>query len=187
MAINGLRYAAGAYATTSDVAANAGLNLIATSSFSAVSSVSINNCFSATYDNYFISVGCSAFSASTDVLMRLRVGGTDATGASDYTRQVLVSYSSTVAAATAASSSWQIGSTYSTTPIFSHKMWMDSPFLAAKTNATHQTLYTTGSPTWQIVHDGLSHNQTTSYDGITIYPASGTFTGIARIYGYKNS
>jgi hypothetical protein len=27
---------------------------------------------------------------------------------------------------------------------------------------------------------------TTSFDGITIYPSSGTITGTIRVYGYKN-
>lgn len=169
------------------VATPSGLTLITTSTFSAVSSVSINNCFSATYDNYFISLNISAFSATTDLLMRLRAGGTDATGATDYTRQVMVSFSSTVAAATAASSSWQIGGSYTSLPIYSGKINLDNPFLAAKTHATNQVIYTTAAPTWQTVRDGFSHNQTTSYDGATIYPSSGTITGVARIYGYQNS
>jgi hypothetical protein len=31
------------------------------------------------------------------------------------------------------------------------------------------------------------HTLSTSYDGISIYPASGTETITARVYGYKNS
>ena len=32
-----------------------------------------------------------------------------------------------------------------------------------------------------------SHSLATAYDGMTIYPPSGTITGSVRVYGYRNS
>ena len=188
MAINGLRYAAGAFATTSDLASNAGLNLVAVSTFSAASSVSVNNCFNATYNNYLIKFSTTTISANGNLLMRMRVGGTDASGASSYIRQVLLSYSSTVAAATQTDAQWQVGGLSTGTPECAMSMEIFGPFLAVKTNATNRNVqYEGAGSVWQSAADGFNHTQATSYDGFTIYPNTGNITGTIRVYGYKNS
>ncbi len=53
-----------------------GLTLVASNTFSAVSTLSINDCFSATYNNYQILISAST---STDITVRarLRVAGSD--------------------------------------------------------------------------------------------------------------
>ena len=56
----------------------AGLDLIVTQSFSAVSSVSLDNCFSGDYDNYRVLVHVKSAAASGFIMMRLRSSGTDA-------------------------------------------------------------------------------------------------------------
>ena len=56
----------------------AGMVLLNTTSFSAVASQSVNDVFSATYDNYKIILNIdSTSSASYDLVLRLRVGGSD--------------------------------------------------------------------------------------------------------------
>lgn len=56
MAINGLLYESGVYATTGDLAVAGGLVYITGSTFSASSAVNVNNCFSSTYENYRVVV-----------------------------------------------------------------------------------------------------------------------------------
>jgi hypothetical protein len=175
-------------ATPAPAATASGLTLITTSTFSAVSSVSINNCFSTTYENYLIKYVGSANSANGNLLMRLRVGGTDASGASTYVRQVLLSYSSTVVGATQTDAQWQIGGLSTGTPQNVMDMEIYSPFLAVKTNATNRNMqYEGAGSVWQSVADGFNHNQTTSYDGFTIYPNTGTITGKIFVYGYQKA
>jgi hypothetical protein len=36
------------------------------------------------------------------------------------------------------------------------------------------------------LYDAGTYNATTSFDGITIYTSTGTFTGTIRVYGYRN-
>jgi hypothetical protein len=57
--------------------ANPGMTLINTTSFSAVSSVSVNNVFTSTYDNYYIEVDFSVPSTGGDTAFKLRSSGTD--------------------------------------------------------------------------------------------------------------
>jgi hypothetical protein len=61
-------------------AATPGLVKINTTSFTGVSSQSINSVFSATYTNYQILLTLSAVSNDTNVSLRLRTGGADASG-----------------------------------------------------------------------------------------------------------
>ena len=55
-----------------------GLVHINTTTFSAVSSVSVNNCFTSAYENYLI-LGNVIGTAGTSIAARLRASGTDAT------------------------------------------------------------------------------------------------------------
>lgn len=57
--------------------------------------------------------------------------------------------------------------------------------LARITNAV-STEYGLGTGTDFVGNYGNYHNQTTAYDGFTIYPSTGTITGTLRVYGYKN-
>jgi len=89
-----------------------GLVYLNTTSFSAVASQSINDVFSSTYDAYRIVMDLLGSEASTGLRFRLRVSGSDASGASDYTNPTLYNQqnSSTVATvAGAPSSSGYIG------------------------------------------------------------------------------
>jgi hypothetical protein len=116
--------------------------------------------------------------------MRLRASGTDNTTASSYYYNFLLGGSSGTPIAAASTQDywqWAISSSEAV-----HDMQIYNPFLASKTNFhTVSQSGITGS-TWISLFGG-SHNQNTSYDGFTIYPATGTISGTIRIYGYKNS
>jgi hypothetical protein len=161
--------------------ASSGLDLINTTSFSAVSSQSINDVFSTTYDNYLILIKGDASGASADLTFRLRVGGADASGASDYMRPSLYNAqnSSTVAnIGGAATSSGYLGFT-------SNDEWATfttffNPFLAKPTFSTFQN-YGANYQLW----GGNRHALATSYTGITLIVGTGTMTGEVSIYGYR--
>jgi hypothetical protein len=44
-----------------------------------------------------------------------------------------------------------------------------------------------GASVWQSGADGFNHTQATSYDGFTVFPASGTITGKIFVYGYQKA
>jgi hypothetical protein len=67
--------------TTLGVYASSGLTLINTTSFSAVSSQSFDDVFSATYDNYKIFYRYLKATTTSDAQLRMRVSGADNTSA----------------------------------------------------------------------------------------------------------
>jgi hypothetical protein len=150
--------------------------------FSGVSSLSLNGIFTSTYDNYRIIIS-GTNSASNDIRARLRLSGTDNSGATAYSYGgTYVSTTTTgFEAGSSGTSSALIGRWYTGSRWGS---WMDivSPALAVATNMTTDN----AMATLQYRMFGY-HDQATAYDGITIFPAAGTITGIIRVYGYKNS
>jgi len=159
-----------------------GLVHINTTTFTATSSVSINNVFTATYDNYCISFDIQNTIGNQPLILRLRVGGVDDTTASSYVVQFLLGGGGSASALGAATNQGQI-SVLNLQSV--HMTNLYSPFLTAQTNAiTHSQSY--GTSTSFISNFGFNHNQSTSYDGFTFYSGSGNMTGTVRIYGYKN-
>jgi hypothetical protein len=160
-------------------ASGAGLVKINTTTFSAVSSQSINNVFSATYNNYLILLD-GVTSTTPDILFRLRVAGTDASGSTDYFRPGLVNNQNTTTilnAAGAATSSGYLG--FGATSQFSVTSTFFNPFLAQPTLNSYQN-YGQDFQTW----GGNRHILSTSYTGITFFPTSGTMTGSVTIFGF---
>jgi hypothetical protein len=159
----------------------AGLVKINTTTFSAVSSQSINNVFSATYDNYLLLVEGVGSAASGDFEFRLRVGGVDASGASDYVVPSLYNAqnSSTVAnLGGAPQSSGVLG--FTSNERFVTTSTIFNPFLSQPTFNTFHN-YGANYQIW----GGTRHALTTSYTGLTLIVSTGSITGTASIYGFK--
>lgn len=162
-------------------AATSGLTLITTSSPSATATVNINNCFSSTYQNYLIVFNLTG-TAGTDVRIRLRASGTDAT--TGYTYQALQANGASVSATRDNSSQvWVAGATRTSGNTFSN-VNISNPFVAAESSYFANTQ----DPVSNAFVDIRSGNNTnaTSYDGISIYVGSGVMTGSIRVYGVQN-
>jgi hypothetical protein len=161
-----------------------GLQFIVSETLTAASSVSINNCFSATYDNYRI-IFAGAGPNNTAFRLRWRASGSDNSTASSYTSQYLQAESTSVSAALLTDSYSRISNgDDSETVVFSADV--ASPFLAKPTSFVSFGNYPLDGPARVWLETGR-HNQSTSYDGFTFYVASGTITGNIRVYGYRNS
>jgi hypothetical protein len=172
-------------ATTAFVQGAGGLVHINTTSFSAVSSVSLNNVFSSTYTNYKIVIDQLSASTFSSLLWRLRVGGADNTVAV-YTILGLVTTENFQGLfRILAQTSFNIGD-INTGFNYGMSIELQAPQLAQNTNAT---VNTTGrnSLVATSVTAGLIHYASTAFDGLTLFPSSGTITGTIRVYGYKNS
>jgi len=149
---------------------------------SAVSSVVIANAFSATYDDYYVKI--QGGTCSTNVNLRLVLGST-ATGY--YGSLIYASYAAGTIASGFDNNATNftycgVGSTTKNQGIFD----IHSPFLAEETSfyMRNADVITGGNAG---TYNGFLNN-TTSYTGFTISPASGTLTGgTIRIYGYRNS
>lgn len=148
--------------------------------FSAVTSISLNGVFSATYDNYVIAISWKP-SINEGFLLRLRASGTDNTTASSYVSQGLYASSTSISASRMTNTYWF--STYSQTSLpAANILNIYGPFLAQPTAIRGVSAATVSSASMEDYAG--THNQSTSYDGITIYsPAA--LTGKLTVYGIR--
>ena len=158
-----------------------GLTLIKTQTIgSAVSTVTVTNAFSATYDNYKILVNGGSASASTYLKMTLGAASTNY-----YWGSLFRSYGGTSGGDQLANGAfWLAGSAKSD----GLKLNMDvqNPFATATTGfqAIYEGIATNGELN---VNAGYLNN-TTSYTDFTLAPNAGTITGgTIRVYGYANT
>lgn len=169
--------------------ADSGLTLITSSTFTGSTGPSVNNCFSSTYRNYKIIINLDSASVSnSNMAIRMRLSGTDATGANYYTWGFEPnSGSSTIY--NAQQNGGTVGPISYQGESGTHvAIEMFNPALAQKTNWT--TAYASSTPVYGLIGGTFAgtHNVATAYDGFTIIPngAGATVTGTIRVYGYKN-
>lgn len=158
-----------------------GLTLIATASPSATAAVNINNCFSATYQNYQIHYNLTG-TAGALVLLRLRVGGVDAT--TNYNRQFLTASNTSITGGRGTSLAFLTAPAVRASGRSYSVINISNPFAAAETSYFVTGQDPDNQATLQI--DCGNHTTATSYDGITLYVATGTITGSIRVYGVQN-
>ena len=164
----------------------AALTLINTASPSAASSVSINNCFSATYENYVIIYNYTA-SNNSGTQLRMRASGSDDSSSTYYWNgfyQWQTSPSAlTVEGGGGTTTEWWIAY-QDTQGINTGMIYVYNPFSATNTLYDASTFSNRGST--QFVgrqnYGGRTDN-TTSYDGFTIIMNTAGITGKVRVYG----
>jgi hypothetical protein len=146
-----------------------------------VSSVSLNNVFSATYRNYRVMINWTeATAGSPNVNLRLRVGGVDNTGAFAYQPRGWSNVSGSLAGFGSAGSSLFVAKLSGANPITT--MDITLPFVALQTNFVVNAFEGNNNDAWGFQ---ATHTAATSYDGFTVFPASSTFTGgTIDVYGY---
>lgn len=163
-----------------------GLVYITKSIFSAVSSVSIDNCFSADYSQYRIILD-SDFSNDQALYTRLRASGIDNT-TSNYRDQFANAASTTVTAnrrtAETAFINWPMHSRDNRNISVAEIL---NPFQSTQTTAQKLEGISIGATTVQVQLAAYGFNGTNSFDGFTMYVATGTMTGTVYVYGYVES
>ena len=184
-----LTVAGGVPSWATPAASASGLTLISSTSFSASSAHSVNSCFSTTYANYRIILKLSAVSGTnTEMLVRLRASGTDAT--TNYTTVRQLTYSAGVSSDLnpTGTDDWTMGviSTTSPTGLHTGSFEMFDPFAATPTQGTSILNGYYGGSYYLLICSDTNTNST-SYDGFSLIPAAGTITGTVRVYGYQNS
>jgi phosphate-selective porin len=150
--------------------------------FSAVTSLSLNGCFTADFDNYVVSFR-AASTADTALLCRLRASGSD-TSTSTYTYQYLAASSTTVSAERFTSQTntrfTGLGSTMRTGDSFHFY----GPYLAQPTAMRNVS---GSSQSSAYIFDAAStQSGSVSFDGFTVYLGSGNFTGALQVYGVRS-
>lgn len=163
-----------------DKTVSSGLTLVKTQTIgSAVSSVSVTNAFSATYDNYKIIIS-GGVSSSAEIEMTTTLTGSTS---GYYYGMVYNSYNTSAVSLGGTNAAGWLYTGGGSTNVLQFNMELQNPFLAKYTNF-QASLQRVG------IQGFISgyHAVATSYTGITITPASGTITGgTIYVYGYANS
>lgn len=150
--------------------------------FSAVTSLSLNGVFTGDHENYLVVMRHIGSTTGQIVIgMRLRSSGTDAT-ASNYVGQSLYAASTIVAAGRETVSQFYMANTDNTHQNGVH-FHMYGPHLTQPTAVRSVQVESTSGA---ILNDyANTHSLSTSYDGFTLIPASGSFTGTIHVFGYE--
>ncbi|CAB4219815.1 hypothetical protein UFOVP1639_25 [uncultured Caudovirales phage] len=176
------------YYSSAGPTASSGLTLITAQTITASSSFQINNCFSATYDNYLVKMFISAATTGINLKLRLGTSGTPDTG-SIYTAIFSVVRNLT-GVGVYNDGSFNASSLYfnldNYIPAF-YDIDIQNPFAARPTGFIIDNTSGATAAETQKYTGGGNINNTTSFTDINIFPASGTITGLIKIYGYANS
>jgi hypothetical protein len=164
-----------------------GLTLVATATASAAASVTFDNVFTSTYDNYRIIFVQDATLANGTVQVKYRNGSGDVSTAK-YAYQRIYAFGTTVGADSGADATTGYygsldGSGATGTERF---LVVDvfNPFVSsASTGAICHNV--TGQTSFNITQS--NYNQAESFTGIKFNMQTGNITGNIKIYGYRNS
>jgi hypothetical protein len=160
-----------------------GLTLLNRTAFSAAGSVSLNNLFSAAYDDYRIMITITGSSAGGGINVRLRAGGVDNSSANYYNNR-MYAYLTTVASEGAGAET-AFGATLERSAgnsVGAYDFFM--PFATNITSMVGLNTFLYGTAQHTSFKSGQT-TVTTSYDGFTLFPNSGTITGNLEVYGYR--
>jgi hypothetical protein len=166
---------------------DSGLVFITSVAFSAVASVSVNDCFSSTYNNYriIVSNGSASHTGNQTLEMRLRVGGSDNT-ANNYNWARFVYYNGGSGAVGATDSSFEINGATAFTN-FHAAIDMIDPQRTSATQFSGSSLVNQNGNLALVGNSGGVMTVTTSYTGFTLFVTSGTFSGTIEVFGYQKA
>jgi hypothetical protein len=156
---------------------------------SGVSSQSVSDVFSSTYQNYVCSLNVDLSAASEVLLVRMRVAGADNSSANYVWEKASASSADTVNASSSgtgsAATSFNVASLSGTHTSFSNIQFF-RPFETDNTGFYAESHFFNSLSNHATTFAGGSTTVTTSYTGFTLIPNSGTMTGTIRVYGLAN-
>ena len=173
---------------TNTYLANSGLVFISETTIgSAVASISVDNCFSSTFDNYRVLVRIADASTSSNVDFRYRVASVDNTALVYNWFYVGLTNASGSLNNASAGQSYAFTGTNVTTTGLAQPFQLDfhSPFLTEETR-TYGFGYSRAGAGFRV--GGTAHTSANSFDGFTLIPSAGTYTGgTITVYGYRKA
>lgn len=189
-------FASGDVLTASDVntyLTNGGLVYITQTlvSSGSATSISFNNVFSSTYDNYRILIDSYQPSiAARGLFMRMRVGGVDATSADGYYAFRGIYVDATSADVGQAAQTYMDTGNYNSANTIAINSGVYDVFNPYKADRTFINMSTMLYNSQLGARCGMMEwNTLTSYDGFTLYlSGTGNITTLrVRVYGYRNA
>lgn len=150
--------------------------------FSGVTSISLNNCFSANYDSYALSIRLSSTAAV--VWFTFRSGGVDVSAANSYYVQYMQSSQTSNTAAMQTTGTALILAVTSATNFANAQI--NYPYQAATTTFVDlRTVNITTTPVTSFQFQSGRERVAGSRDGLTLY-STGAFSGDVRVIGIAN-
>lgn len=179
-------------ADTNAFLTNGGLVYITETSFTAQTSVIVDNCFTSTYANYRIVLDLSAASATDLILFQWRTGGSSGStyGTADYDNQILEAQGATVTGSASMGVVYgRLGYVYGTPGYFFSVVDLINPQAAFRAMFSCASSSPNGTTNILQANNSGQNRVTTSFTGIRIGNLIGTttMTGRLKIYGYRNA
>lgn len=181
-----LTVSGGVPAWSTPASSASGLTFITGGTFSAVSTLNVNNCFTSTYANYKIIINITAAGGGGSGGIRMRASSTDTT--TGYNCQRFRADDATYAGFENqdGTGQWVMSGWADGTPTVAWEMDLYSPQLARRTMGLGRAVAHSAAENKFDVGTGNSLDNSTQYDGFS-FLTSGTTTGEYRVYGYQNS
>jgi len=173
----------------SSVAVGSGSGSVGTSgavTFSGASSVSLNDCFTSTYDNYRIVCHLTNTSTADGLNLRLRVSSADNTTSNYNGARVESNASASANRYFVGSTSFDVNATDDGGVAHGFVLDLQAPFATNRTVGQIISMGQDSGANYSSRSGGYVFSATTSFTGFTIFPGSGTIAGTIRVYGYKN-
>lgn len=182
-----IRTASNAWTVVPASGGASGLTLVSATNFTAQSTIQINNCFTSTYDNYYLDFTLSTIASTTSISAQLSNGGTP-NSSSVYNVQGSSGYQSSLANfETSGTTSWGLFNPNASvlTDVFTISMSINRPAIADKTIGFYslQGIDTSAPARWYQNRIAFRHDNDTAYDGIRF--TMGANSGTLYIYGYS--
>jgi hypothetical protein len=157
-------------------------NANGTVTFSGATSISLNGVFSSTYNNYRI-ITRITYDAARQGQFRMRSAGTDNTSAVYFSNGYF--QNGTGALSTYQAQNDTKGFIGEGTTDTSYSLDIFSPFL---TNLTRTVTLCSGIISSLPANHNLGclHSSSSSFDGISLFPGTGSMSGTISVYGYTN-
>ena len=163
----------------------AGMVLLNTTSFSGVASQSVNDVFSATYNNYRIVCHINNTSTADGLSLRLRVSGADNTTSNYNVARVESNVSAAVNRYATGATSFDVNSTDDGGLAAGFVLDLQAPFVANHTVGQISVMGQNSSASYCARMGGYVFSATTSFTGYTLFPGGGTMTGSISTYAYN--
>lgn len=164
------------------VGAGGGTALIASSTFTTSSAISIDNCFTSDYSTYQIHLQSSQAGGASDIQMRFRSGGTDTSANYDMRKAVLRFNDGYFAQDGGGNAQTYMTLSYPSSARAHHSITVWEPY-----ESTYTSMWFNSAQPDFIQWGGGTHTVNTSFDGFTIFPNTGTLTGTIYVYGWVKS
>ena len=163
-----------------------GLAFVTSATFTAATTVSINSCFTSTYDNYVVTLSPSSGSgACKNFFVKMRLSGTDSS--TGYAYNQLTTLGTTVSSATlnGQTTGWPTAADNDSLSAPTQFTLM-SPFIASVNTVFAANSFQSGAGGQGLKITNGFHTVTSAFDGMTINWTNSA-TGTVRVYGMRNS